>query len=222
MSWLDQVEFDANGLVPVAAQEAVTGEFLMLAYANRQALEETVRTGRAHYWSRSRGELWEKGATSGHTQELVEVRLDCDGDTVLYRVRQTGPACHTGERSCFYRVVADEGLTEAALPANILDQVDRVIAGRRETPEEGSYTSYLIEQGLDKILKKVGEEATEVVIAAKNTGMDELRSESADLVYHLLVLLQERGVPLADLLAELDGRFGRAPRARSGRERGAP
>ncbi len=220
MSWLDQVGFDANGLVPVATQEAVTGEFLMLAWANREALEATAQTGRAHYWSRSRGELWEKGATSGHVQEVVELRLDCDGDTILYRVRQTGPACHTGQRSCFHRVLDDGTLHEAKLSASILDRIEGVIESRRETPEEGSYTSYLIEQGLDKILKKVGEESTEVVIAAKNAGFDELRSESADLVFHLLVLLQERGIPLGDLLAELDERFGRAPRVRSGRARG--
>ena len=220
MSWLDQVEFDANGLVPVATQEAVTGELLMLAYANREALEVTSDTGRAHYWSRSRGELWEKGATSGHVQELVELRLDCDGDAILYRVRQTGPACHTGERSCFHRVVEEDALVRADLPATILDRIESVIVSRRETPEQGSYTSYLLEKGLDKILKKVGEEATEVVIAAKNTGSDELRSESADLVFHLLVLLQERGVPLGELLGELDERFGRAPRPRSGRDRG--
>jgi phosphoribosyl-ATP pyrophosphohydrolase/phosphoribosyl-AMP cyclohydrolase len=221
MSWLDQVKFDARGLVPVAAQEAVTGELLMLAYANRDALEKTFETGRAHYWSRSRDELWAKGDTSGHIQEVVEVRLDCDGDTILYRVRQTGPACHTGERSCFYRVVGDEGeLTEAGLPASVLDRIDGIIQARRLAPEEGSYTNYLLEKGIDKILKKLGEEATEVVIAAKNANAEEIRSESADLVYHLLVMLQERGVPLNDLLAELDSRFGRAPRQRSGRDRG--
>lgn len=221
MSWLDQVKFDSNGLVPVATQEAVTGELLMVAYATRGALERTVETGRAHYWSRSRGELWAKGDTSGHIQELVEMRLDCDGDTVLYRVRQTGPACHTGARSCFFRVAGDGELSEAPLPANVLDRIDQVIAARSLVPEEGSYTNYLLEKGLDKILKKVGEEATEVVIAAKNAGVDELRSESADLVYHLLVLLQERGVGLNDLLNELDERFGRAPRERSGRDRGS-
>src|SRR5690606_25439188 len=121
----------------VAAQEAVTGEFLMLAYANREALEKSAATGRAHYWSRSREGLWAKGDTSGNVQEIVEIRLDCDGDTVLYRVRQTGPACHTGERSCFYRVVADDGaLEEAALPANVLDRIDRIIETRRLSPEE--------------------------------------------------------------------------------------
>ena len=221
MSWLDQVKFDARGLVPVATQEAVTGEFLMLAYATREALEMTAATGRAHYWSRSREELWAKGDTSGHVQEIVEIRLDCDGDTVLYRVRQTGPACHTGARSCFFNVVVGEGAPrEAALPANILARIDGIIEARRLSPEEGSYTNYLLEKGLDKILKKVGEEATEVVIAAKNGENDELRSESADLFYHLLVLLQERGLPLNDLLNELDSRFGRTPRERSGRERG--
>ena len=218
MSWLEELRFDRDGLIPVVAQEAATGEVLMLAYATREALEKSLVTGRAHYWSRSRRELWAKGDTSGHVQEVVEVRADCDGDSVLYRVHQSGPACHTGSRSCFFRLVEEGALVDAELPGGVLDRVDRVIADRRKSPEEGSYTNYLFDQGLDKILKKVGEEATEVVIAAKNAGEAELGSEIADLLYHLLVLMRERNLPLRGVWKELDRRFGRAPRPRGHRD----
>jgi phosphoribosyl-ATP pyrophosphohydrolase/phosphoribosyl-AMP cyclohydrolase len=212
MSWIEQVKFDERGLVPVVAQDARTGEVLMLAWANADALRLTVETGRAHYWSRSRGELWKKGETSGHAQEVDDVRLDCDGDAALYRVRQTGPACHTGERACFFRAVDGDGLADAPDPRHVLTRVAETVAERDEQRPEGSYTTYLFAQGLDKILKKVGEEATETIIAAKNDGVDPLRSESADLLYHLLVLWRAKGLPLDDLWAELDRRFGQAPR----------
>lgn len=217
MSWLDQVNFDGNGLIPVVAQEATTGEVLMLAYANRQALEHTVQSGRAHYWSRSRQSLWQKGETSGNVQEITEVRLDCDGDAVLYRVRQTGPACHTGEPGCFYRAESGGSLVEMRSAAHVLGRVDAVVAERRQAPQEGSYTNYLFDAGIDKILKKVGEEATEVVIASKNEGEDELRSEIADLLYHLVVLARARNLPLEQVWNELDERFGRTPRPRTPR-----
>ncbi|HEX2202094.1 MAG TPA: bifunctional phosphoribosyl-AMP cyclohydrolase/phosphoribosyl-ATP diphosphatase HisIE [Longimicrobium sp.] len=215
MSWIDEVKFDERGLVPVVAQDAGTGEVLMLAWADAEALRLTAETGRAHYWSRSRGALWAKGDTSGHVQAVADVRLDCDGDAVLYRVRQTGPACHTGERSCFFRAVEDDGLIDAPDPRPVLARVAETVAKRYEERPEGSYTTYLFAQGLDKILKKVGEEATETILAAKNEGTDELRSESADLLFHLLVLWRARGLPLDDLWAELDRRFGAAPRAGS-------
>jgi phosphoribosyl-ATP pyrophosphohydrolase/phosphoribosyl-AMP cyclohydrolase len=208
MSWLDEVKFDARGLVPVVAQESRTGEVLMVAYANREALERTDASGRAHYWSRSRGEIWEKGATSGHIQEVDEIRADCDGDAVLYRVRQTGPACHTLARSCFFRAVEGGELAEAAEGGHILSRLESIIRRRDEERPEGSYTTYLFEKGLDKVLKKVGEETTEVIVAAKNEELAELRSESADLLFHLLVLLRVRGLPLDELWAELEGRFG--------------
>src|SRR5687768_16030392 len=167
MSWLDELRFDSAGLVPVVTQERGTGEVLMLAYANREALQRTLETGEAHYYSRSRSSLWRKGETSGHLQRVDEVRLDCDGDAVLYRVRQTGPACHTLERSCFHRAVEDASLVAAGHAGDTHSRLEEIVRERDESRPQGSYTSYLFEKGIDKILKKVGEEATEVVIAAK-------------------------------------------------------
>lgn len=212
MSWIHSLKFDQHGLVPVVAQDAATGDLLMLAYANQEALVRTQETGRAHYWSRSRARLWQKGETSGNVQEVLEMRVDCDGDAVLYRVRQTGPACHTGERSCFHRAAETEGLTRSVPGGHVLSRLEGILRDRDEQRPEGSYTTYLFEQGVDKILKKVGEEATEVVIAAKNDDAAELRAEASDLLFHLLVLLRARGVPLDEIWAELDARFGRAPR----------
>lgn len=206
----DRVSFDAAGLVPVVAQDSATGEVLMLAYADREALELTLRTGEAHYWSRSRREIWRKGAGSGNVQAVAEVRIDCDGDAVLYLVRPAGPACHTGEVSCFHRI--HDGTPTGAPAGHVLDRLEAVIAGRDEARPQGSYTTYLFERGLDKILKKIGEEATETVIAAKNADAAELRAEAADLLYHLLVLLRERRLPLAEVWQELDRRFGAEPR----------
>jgi phosphoribosyl-ATP pyrophosphohydrolase/phosphoribosyl-AMP cyclohydrolase len=209
MPWLEEIKFNVSGLVPVVTQEAVTGEVLMLAFANRQALETTASTGKAYYWSRSRQELWQKGQTSGHVQDVVEIRVDCDGDAVLYRVRQTGPACHTLRKSCFFRLVEDGKLHESALSGNALSRVDGVIGQRLAEPVEGSYTNYLFAQGLDKILKKVGEEATEVVVASKNEDNSALTGEVADLFDHVMVLLQERKLPLDAVMTELDARFGK-------------
>ena len=233
MSWISEVRFDERGLVPVVAQDADTGEVLMLAWANAEALARTHETGRAHYFSRSRQALWAKGDTSGNVQHVREIRVDCDADALVYRVSQTGPACHTGERTCFYRAVAadsssadtaadsspdapvsdaTDGLTEAVDPRPVLARVDDIIARRFRDRPAGSYTTYLFEKGIDKILKKVGEEATETVIAAKNENNQELRSEAADLLFHLLVLFRARGLPLAEVWDELDRRFGAAPR----------
>lgn len=214
MSWLDEVHFDSTGLVPVVAQDARTGELLMLAWANREALELTMETGAAHYWSRSRESIWKKGETSGHLQDVTEVRIDCDGDAVLYRVHQNGPACHTLERSCFHRRVDEGELVQDVGSGHILARMADVVAERARTMPAESYTTYLFQQGLDKILKKLGEESTETVIAAKNGDNEELRSEAADLLFHLVVLLQERKLPLEDVWAELEKRFGQAPRVR--------
>ena len=218
MSWLDELKFDALGLIPVVAQESGSGEVLMVAHANREALELTGSTGRAHYWSRSRSEIWEKGATSGNTQAVDELRVDCDGDAVVYRVRQTGPACHTLAQSCFYRRVEEGELRTAPGGGHILSRLETIVRQRDEERPEESYTTYLFEKGLDKVLKKVGEEAAEVIIAAKNEEPAELRSEAADLFFHLLVLLRTRGLPVSEIWEELERRFGRparlpAPRA---------
>jgi phosphoribosyl-AMP cyclohydrolase / phosphoribosyl-ATP pyrophosphohydrolase len=212
MQWLDEISFDAAGLVPVVAQDVASGEVLMLAYADREALERTAATGYAHYFSRSRGKLWRKGETSGHVQQVAEVRTDCDADAVLYRVKQSGPACHTLERSCFFRALDDGRFVPAGSTAHVLADLEETIRGRQATLPEGSYTTYLFQQGLDKILKKVGEETTEVVIAAKNAAGEELRSETADLLFHLLVLLRLQGVELESVWEELESRFGRKSR----------
>lgn len=222
MSWLDELKFDGDGLLPVVAQEAASGEVLMLAFANREALERTADTGRAHYWSRSRGELWRKGDTSGHVQHVREIRVDCDADAVLYLVEQSGAACHTGEPTCFFRRVEENALGDAPPAGHILSRVDRIVAQRAAERPEGSYTTYLLEKGLDKVLKKVGEETTEVVIAAKNGSGVELRAEVADLLFHLLVLLRVRDLPVGEVWAELEERFGAPQRVPASRDSAHP
>ena len=200
MSKLDEISFDESGIAPVVMQDAATGEVLTLAYANREAVEKTLDSGEAHFYSRSRGELWRKGETSGNTQRVAEVRLDCDSDALLYKVHPRGPACHTGERSCFHQTLAGEGVgvstdspaTETA--GAMLDRLAATIAGRRSASPEESYTAQLLSRGTSRVAQKVGEESVEVVIAAMND--DRLAEESADLLYHLLVLLEERGVGL--------------------------
>jgi phosphoribosyl-ATP pyrophosphohydrolase/phosphoribosyl-AMP cyclohydrolase len=214
-NWLEEVRFGADGLVPVVAQERLSGDVLMLAWANRDALEQTLLSGQAHYYSRSRRTLWRKGETSGHEQRVVEIRLDCDGDAVLYRVEQTGPACHTGTRTCFSKAVrrdsspADESIRpveEEDPGGHQLSRLAALIANRARNPQPGSYTASLLEQGRGKISQKVGEEAVEVVVAANSEDEHRLASEAADLLYHLLVLLQSRGVPLGAVLKELQDR----------------
>jgi len=210
-SWLSAVRFGADGLVPVVAQESRSGDVLMVAYADRDALARTAETGYAHYFSRSRRTLWRKGETSGHVQRVREIRLDCDGDTVLYRVEQTGPACHTGDRTCFSRVVGGpEGGTDGEPGedpgGHLLSRLATVIARRAAERPDGSYTVRLLERGVAKISQKVGEEAVEVVVAANAEDQARLASESADLLYHLLILLQARGVTLDAVLQELEAR----------------
>jgi phosphoribosyl-ATP pyrophosphohydrolase/phosphoribosyl-AMP cyclohydrolase len=206
-SGLEAVRFNADGLVPVVAQDALSGDLLMVAYANRQALALTLRTGAAHYWSRSRQELWRKGETSGHTQAVSEVRLDCDGDAVLYRVRQEGPACHTGARTCFIsRLGTDSVEADTDRGGHILQRLASTVSQRAAERPVGSYTVQLLDAGTGKVAQKVGEEAVEVVVAATSEDPARLASESADLVFHLLVLLQERGVPLDAVWRELDQR----------------
>jgi phosphoribosyl-ATP pyrophosphohydrolase/phosphoribosyl-AMP cyclohydrolase len=209
---LSAVRFGADGLVPVVTQESRSGDVLMVAYANRDALERTLATGLAHYFSRSRGVLWQKGETSSHIQRVREVRLDCDGDTVLYRVEQTGPACHTGARTCFSTVIgrtggqADGGVVEEDPGGHVLSRLARTVAARAITKPSSSYTVQLLASGVSKISQKVGEEAVEVVVAANSEDDERLASEAADLLYHLLVLLQARGIPLDVVLGELESR----------------
>ena len=206
-SWLAGVRFGADGLVPVVAQESRSGDVLMLAWANREALERSAATGQAHYYSRSRGTLWRKGETSGHRQVIREIRIDCDGDTVLYRVEQTGPACHTGARTCFSSVVRDGAAAGADDPGgHLLSRLASTIAQRAAERPAGSYTVQLLDRGVAKASQKVGEEAVEVVVAANAEEPERLASEAADLLYHLLVLLQARGVPLDAVLSELEQR----------------
>jgi len=189
------VAFDAAGLVPAIAQDAKTGEVLMLAWMNRDALKRTLETGDVTYWSRSRKELWRKGATSGHTQRLVEAYVDCDGDTLLLKVEQVGPACHTGATSCF-----------ANVPPLPLEQLMLTLRDRHATRPAGSYAASLFDAGRDRILKKIGEEATEVIIAAKGEGRERMISEIADLVFHLSVLMVDEGIGWADVEGELEKR----------------
>ena len=205
---LDELQYGPDGLVPVIAQDARTGDVLMLAWANRDALEHTLASGEGHYWSRSRPLLWRKGETSGHTQQVLEVRLDCDRDAVLYRVRQTGPACHTGARTCFVSRVEKDGGVRAGPDAggHLLERLRHTIAARAAERPEGSYTVALLDKGPAKASQKVGEEAVEVVVAANAETPARLASESADLLYHLLVLLESKGVALDDVWSELERR----------------
>ena len=198
------IQWDKNGLAPVVVQDAQTGQVLMLAYANAEAIAKTEETGEAHFWSRSRQELWHKGATSGNTQRVVDIRMDCDGDALLYRVQPAGPACHTGHTTCFYRTLSGNQVTDEQA---VLAKLEAIIADRRAHPREGSYTAKLFAAGEDEIVKKVGEEAIEVVVAAKGETDERLVYELADLVYHTLVLLAGRGLAWADVEAELARRF---------------
>ena len=200
---LSNIKFDNSGLVPVIAQDALTSRVLMLAYANAEALELSAKSGWAHYFSRSRNELWKKGETSGNLQSIVSISYDCDGDAVLYKVIPQGPACHTGETSCFFNSLAQ--LKEAAGADDLIKEYE-IIKERQAQPQEGSYTCYLLNKGMDKIAKKVGEEAVEVVIAGKNGDREEICYETADLLYHLMVLLAQQDISLYDICAEMKKR----------------
>jgi len=201
----DTITWDADGLVPGIVQDARTGEVRMLGYLSRESLDLTVATGEVHFFSRSRGRIWKKGESSGNLLRLVDARVDCDDDTLLLRVVPHGPTCHTGAESCFFAPpLATVG--EAIASVETISAIAQVIAQRDAERPEGSYTTYLFEQGVDKIGKKIGEEAAEVIIAAKNGDPGPLASEAADLIYHLLVMLRACDVPLEDVLAVLDTR----------------
>jgi phosphoribosyl-ATP pyrophosphohydrolase/phosphoribosyl-AMP cyclohydrolase len=204
----ETLRFDANGLVPVVVQDVRSGRVLMVAYASEEALEATRTTGEAHFWSRSRQELWRKGATSGNTMTVRQMRVDCDRDTVLYLVEPAGPACHTGTETCF----TPEGERPAAGFA-WLENLDAVVASRLEQRPEGSYTTSLVDAGVDGPARKVVEEATEVAFAAKDHAVGDaddrrVAEEAGDLLYHLLVMLAERGIPASDVIDVLEDRFG--------------
>ncbi|QEY22404.1 bifunctional phosphoribosyl-AMP cyclohydrolase/phosphoribosyl-ATP diphosphatase HisIE [Psychrobacillus sp. AK 1817] len=195
--------FDDRGLIPVIVQHAITREVLTLAYMNEEAYEKTVETREAWFFSRSRQELWHKGETSGNTQQVVSIRTDCDSDAIVLEVLPSGPACHTGEETCFH--ISLEKFEEPS-GYNVVTHLIKTIAERQQTMPEGAYTTYLFEKGVDKICKKVGEEASEVIIASKNNDAEELKWEAADLIYHLLVLLQNQNVSYYDLLQVLQKR----------------
>ncbi|MBP3967116.1 bifunctional phosphoribosyl-AMP cyclohydrolase/phosphoribosyl-ATP diphosphatase HisIE [Paenibacillus lignilyticus] len=210
------IKWNEAGLVPAIVQDANSKEVLMMAYMNEESLGRSIATGETWFWSRSRGELWHKGATSGHTQRIVSMHYDCDGDTLLLRVEQIGPACHTGSYSCFTNEVTGiQGVDANATTLTsdrfaMLNQLEAVIAQRYTERPEGAYTTYLFEKGVDKILKKVGEESAEVIIAAKNKDNDELRCETSDLIFHLMVLLRERGLSLDEVMEELGRRHNKS------------
>ncbi len=196
---------NGDGLVPVVCQDAITSQVLMLAYMNEEAFDKTVREGIMTYYSRSRNCLWRKGDTSGHYQYLKSLHADCDNDTLLAKVVQIGNACHTGSYSCFFNEIISRE-DDRTNPYTVLEDVMKVILDRKENPKEGSYTNYLFDKGIDKILKKVGEEATEIVIAAKNPEPEESKYEIADFLYHVMVLMAVKGLTWEDIMEELANR----------------
>lgn len=197
---MTELKFDEKGLIPVIVQDAETNEVLTLAYMNQESYELTLKDQLMTFYSRSRKELWRKGETSGNYQYLVSLKLDCDQDALVAKVKKDGPACHTGAEGCFNEVLYGED-TQATI-----DTLYELIKGRKEIPQEGSYTSYLFEKGIEKILKKVGEESTEVVIGAMKEDYNETVFEISDLVYHVLVLMVEMGIDLAQVRQELENR----------------
>ncbi len=197
---MGNIKFDNNGLIPAIIQDCNSGEVLMLAYMNEESYKKTIDTGYTWFYSRSRQELWNKGATSGNIQKIKDVSYDCDGDTLLIKVEQKGNACHTGNKSCFFNQVTP---VKNMTMGEVLFTLDDILKDRKKNPVEGSYTTYLYKEGVDKILKKIGEECAEVIIAAKNPDKSELIYEASDLLYHLLVLLNEQEVRLEDIKDQL-------------------
>jgi phosphoribosyl-ATP pyrophosphohydrolase/phosphoribosyl-AMP cyclohydrolase len=209
---VEEIKFDEQGLVPVVVQDANTLEVLTLAYMNAASLKQTIETKETWFWSRSRSSLWHKGETSGHTQRVTNIVVDCDRDALTVLVIPNGPACHTGARSCFHNTLQEgDGLSEQAREAKsdfgaVLDDLYALIESRKRDRPDGSYTTYLFDRGLDKILKKIGEETSETIIAAKNEDPDALVKEVSDLLYHLVVLMVERGLTLDQIRSELISR----------------
>ena len=204
MKW-DELKKNGDGQIPVVVQDYRTSEVLMVAYMNEEAYLATLKTGRMTYFSRSRGELWIKGATSGHYQYVKEMCTDCDKDTILAKVAQIGAACHTGSYSCFFNEIMKKDYEETN-PLKVFESVFQVIKDRKVHPKEGSYTNYLFDKGIDKILKKLGEEATEIVIAAKNPNPEEIKYEISDFLYHMMVLMVEKDISWEEVTRELADR----------------
>ena len=199
---IDELKFDANGLIPAIVVDAVDGKILMLAYMNKESLEISINEGTTCFWSRSRQELWRKGETSGNRQHILSIKADCDRDTLTVLVKKDGPACHTGAETCFNDLVYSSG-NDAPFS---LDSLMELLKGRKAELPEGSYTTYLFQKGIDKILKKVGEESTEVIIAGKANDKAEAIYEIADLTYHVMVMMTEMGISVDDVRAELASR----------------
>lgn len=203
------LKFDERGLIPAIVQDAINGRVLMMAWMNAESLQLTLESGEAWFWSRSRSELWRKGATSGNVLRVRELRADCDGDTLLLRAEPAGPACHTGKESCFFTPLTTASQEETPR-AGFLDELEGIVAARRTAPPESSYTARLFAKGRLKIAQKVGEEGLESALAGVAQDDDRLIDESADLLFHLLVLLNERGIPLSTVLGRLDARHRRS------------
>ncbi|HXI61163.1 MAG TPA: bifunctional phosphoribosyl-AMP cyclohydrolase/phosphoribosyl-ATP diphosphatase HisIE [Pyrinomonadaceae bacterium] len=209
---IEQIKFDEQGLVPAIVQDAATRQVLTLAYMNAESLKRTIETNETWFWSRSRSRLWHKGETSGHTQRVVDILVDCDSDALTLLVKPNGPACHTGEQTCFHNALQEAGITHEKIADKacdlgaVLKDLYALVESRKRDRPEGSYTSYLFDQGLDKILKKVGEESSETIIAAKNEDRGILAAEASDLLYHLIVLMVERGLTLEEIGDELVSR----------------
>lgn len=204
-SWSD-FQLNSDGMLPVVVQDYKTAEVLMVAYMNEEAYLNTIRTGKMTYYSRSRQELWLKGATSGHYQYVKSLTADCDMDTLLAKVSQVGAACHTGAHSCFFNEVLKKDSQDESNPLRVFEEVFDVIKDRKVNPKEGSYTNYLFDKGIDKILKKLGEEATEIVIAAKNPNPNEIKYEISDFLYHMMVLMAEKDITWEEITTELANR----------------
>ena len=202
INW-SELKKNSDGMVPVIVQDYITNEVLMLAYMNEEAYLQTMKTGKMNYYSRSRNELWLKGETSGHYQYVKSLTADCDLDTILAKVSQVGVACHTGARSCFFREIVQKEYETTENPLKVFEDVLNVIKDRKIHPKEGSYTNYLFDKGIDKILKKLGEEATEIVIAAKNPNSNEVKYEISDFLYHMMVLMAEKNVTWEEITTEL-------------------
>lgn len=206
---ISELKFDDKGLIPAIVQDAGSKEILTLAYMNEESLKKSLETKETWFYSRSRQKLWHKGETSGNTQTIVDIRFDCDHDALIVLVNPAGPACHKNTYSCFEGSLVDTKPAATEDRFAIINELEGVIAAREAEMPEGAYTTYLFEKGVDKILKKVGEEASEVIIAAKNRDPEELKWEAADLLYHLLVLLREQKLPLDAVLGVLEERHGR-------------